>query len=130
MLTIRVSPMGAVRMTRRGKFTNESAQRYLRYKDDIGYQIKGIVEVPATKAVGVNAIFYMPIPESWSQKKKKAAVGQYVTKKPDVDNLVKGLFDAANGILWADDNLVAKCSAVKIYSDDPRIEIEYGELIS
>lgn len=122
---IPVVPMGAVRMTRRGKFVNESAKRYLTYKDFIKLHIsRQAKQEPIANQVGVDIVFTMPIPPSWSKKKQKEAVGQYHNKKPDIDNLVKGLFDSLNGLIWKDDNQVAKLRAVKIYGENPGITVE------
>jgi Holliday junction resolvase RusA-like endonuclease len=118
--------MGAVRMTTRGKYVKESAQRYLDYKKFIYYsvlqQINNVYN-PIDAAIGVEVVFKMPIPESWSIKQKQEAVGSPHTKKPDIDNLLKGLFDAVNGLLWIDDNRIARLITSKIYSNEPGIEL-------
>lgn len=44
-----------------------------------------------------------------------------VIKRPDIDNLLKTLGDALNGILWTDDKLIVDIEAVKRYSLQPRI---------
>jgi len=71
--------------------------------------------------VGLRIIFYMPIPESIS--KKKRAELYWHTKKPDTDNLVKFVKDCGNGVLWADDSQVCLAEARKIYADVPKTEI-------
>lgn len=45
------------------------------------------------------------VPASWSKKKQAAALAGTVrpTKKPDVDNVVKAVFDGMNGVVWKDD---------------------------
>lgn len=42
----------------------------------------------------VEMIFFIPIPKSWSLKKKKAMVNAIHQQKPDIDNLVKAVLDA------------------------------------
>lgn len=127
---IDIKPMGAVRMTRNGKWMNESALRYLAYKKDIGWQIRTqMCEMDVMKsALAVKATFILPIPQSWSKKKQISAIGTYHTSKPDIDNLVKGLFDALNGVLWEDDNRVVDMKAEKIYGEKPGIKLEVKEL--
>ena len=59
-------------------------------------------------------------------------------KTPDVDNLVKALFDSISkagynkvdkkGIVWTDDSIVCELKAQKRYSSIPRIEFEIKEL--
>jgi len=131
-ITVDITPMGAVRMTQRSKWTNTNAIRYQLYKKTIGYavmeQIKRAIDAP----ISVNMRFYYPIPKSWSKANKEAA--RAGTKrpivKPDLDNVVKGCFDALNGIAWTDDNRVVEESSSKWYSDQPRIEIEIEEMSS
>lgn len=120
--------MGAVRMTGRGKFVKGPAKKYLQWKEAVGYALIAQRPQQTEFAVAVKAKFFMPIPPSWSKKKQKEHIGKPVTVKPDIDNLVKGLFDAANGIVWKDDNQVVRCEAEKIYSDSPRIEFEVTEV--
>lgn len=117
--------MGAVRTTQRQKFVDKRARRYHNYKLFIRtYARKELKPIPTGQPVIVDkVIFHMAIPKSWSGKKQREAVGQPHIKKPDIDNLIKGLFDALNGIAWADDNQVYKISSIeKIYSEKPGIE--------
>lgn len=58
---------------------------------------------PVTGAIGVGLLFVVPMPKSWSLKKKIASCGQRCTVKPDIDNLTKFLLDAMNGIIYRDD---------------------------
>ncbi|MED4461833.1 RusA family crossover junction endodeoxyribonuclease [Metabacillus fastidiosus] len=60
--------------------------------------------------------------------KKQQMVDEYHTKKPDTDNLVKGVFDSLNKLVWQDANQVAKITAVKSYSEVPGMEIIIKEL--
>ncbi|MED1942075.1 RusA family crossover junction endodeoxyribonuclease [Cytobacillus firmus] len=129
-LNVQVEPMGAVRMTGRGKFIKPNAQRYLHYKNHIKWhtkkQLKG--RKVLSGALAVEILFIMPIPGSWSKKKRDASVGEWHVKKPDTDNLVKGVFDSLNKIAWNDDNQVAKVTACKLYGESPGIEIIIREL--
>lgn len=77
----------------------------------------------------LNYLFYMPIPSSWSPKKKERAHTEtlrHVTR-PDVDNLIKLYQDCMNQIIIEDDSQVAIGYAVKLYSAIPRTEIEVLE---
>lgn len=40
-------------------------------------------------------------------------------KKPDIDNIIKIVLDAGNGVLWKDDNLVVSVEAVKFQTAQP-----------
>ena len=71
------------------------------------------------------AVFYMPIPKSVSKIMRQNMIKDFVkhTKKSDLDNLIKALLDALNGIAYADDAQIVKLSAQKVYAETPRIEL-------
>lgn len=48
------------------------------------------------------------------------------TKRPDLDNIIKIVGDALNGIAWKDDSQIVGVLAEKGYSDYPRLEIEWS----
>jgi len=61
------------------------------------------------------------VPESWSRKRKEMALmGEiYPTVKPDLDNCLKILGDALNGVVWVDDKQVVDVRVRKYYSSKP-----------
>jgi Holliday junction resolvase RusA-like endonuclease len=69
-------------------------------------------------AVSVEIWLFVTPPASWSQKKQRAALdgGIFPTSKPDVDNVIKGIFDAMNEIVWKDDKQACDLRVVKRYS--------------
>ena len=94
-------------------------------------------------AIRVEVTFYMKAPQSVSKKpserakdKAKQLYSKYISerlwhvKKADVDNLIKSLFDSISKseIVWSDDNIVCDLRARKLYSPNPRIEIEIEEI--
>jgi len=89
--------------------------------------------VPYNNAIGVKVLFVFPPLKSWS--KKKLAIlesGEKIYKdtKPDLtDNLMKGLFDAMNGIVFTDDARVCKVESEKIFGFVPRTELVLISLI-
>lgn len=52
----------------------------------------------------------------------------YCDKKPDIDNYFKAVTDAVNGILYKDDGKIAVSICRKVYSFNPRTEIEINPL--
>jgi Holliday junction resolvase RusA-like endonuclease len=56
------------------------------------------------------------------------ASGKYKTLKGDIDNVVKAIADALNGLAYTDDALIAKISAEKRYSENARVEVTLYEL--
>lgn len=55
--------------------------------------------------------FMLPMPDSWSEKKKQSMVGQPHRQKPDLDNIVKAVFDA----MLEDDSVIADFRARKVW---------------
>lgn len=75
--------------------------------------------------VSLSVVYSMPIPKSFSKKKRQQALNNEIfpAKKPDLDNLVKLTKDAMNEIFWTDDKLVVSIEAHKFYSDTPKTEV-------
>jgi Holliday junction resolvase RusA-like endonuclease len=69
-----------------------------------------------------------PIPGSWSKKRQAAAIGQFVTTKPDLDNILKLAKDAFKAVVWRDDAQVARVGMDKIYGLQPKITITISRL--
>jgi Holliday junction resolvase RusA-like endonuclease len=127
-LFIPIEPMGAVRTTQKQKFVDERAKKYHTYKKIIASLAKRHFLNPSTAPILAEITFYMPIPSSWSNKKKESKTGAFHTSKPDLDNLIKGCFDALNKIAWKDDNQVYEVRSQKVYSTNPGIGLEIWEL--
>jgi Holliday junction resolvase RusA-like endonuclease len=127
-LFIPIIPMGAVRTTQRQKFVDERAKKYFTYKQQIALLVKQHINTPTGRPILADITFYMPIPMSWSLKKKERYNGAVHKSKPDIDNMIKGCFDALNKIAWKDDNQVYEVNSRKVYSFNPGIGIEIWEL--
>jgi len=71
------------------------------------------------------------IPASWSQKKQREAESGTLrpTSKPDVDNIVKAIFDAINGVVWKDDVQVVDLSVAKRYSLHPGVAVSIRHVV-
>ena len=82
-------------------------------------------EAPFDEALVASVVVYLPIPESWSKKKKRMAeLGEVApASRPDLDNFVKAAIDGCNKIVFIDDSRIAKMFAEKRYSLRPRLEI-------
>jgi Holliday junction resolvase RusA-like endonuclease len=81
-----------------------------------------------TEAVVVRADFYFVRPKRLLKKKIQADAILH-DKKGDLDNLLKAIFDAMNGIVWKDDGQVCVVGARKFYCEkdrEPRTEVEVG----
>lgn len=79
-------------------------------------------------AVSVLAVF--PIPQSWSKKRKLAALAGTVrpTVKPDSDNLLKVL-DACNEVVWRDDSQITDSAIAKRYGERPQFVVRVAPAV-
>jgi Holliday junction resolvase RusA-like endonuclease len=68
-----------------------------------------------------NTVFFgIPMPKSWSRKKKFRYAGTPHQQKPDIDNLLKALLDA----LYSDDSHIWTIRIEKTWATTGFIEIE------
>jgi len=76
-----------------------------------GEQLKGPLRI--------TVVFFMPLPQSLSQKKKDSLYGQPHCKRSDCDNLQKLLLDCItmSGLI-VDDAQFAEIHASKVYSNN------------
>ena len=70
------------------------------------------------------------IPKSYSKKKQALCRDRFIApnKKPDIDNILKSIFDALNGYAFADDAQIVKVIADKFYAEEPFVEVVIDEL--
>ncbi|WP_077391678.1 RusA family crossover junction endodeoxyribonuclease [Mobilibacterium timonense] len=82
------------------------------------YRFQNLGEEPFTGPVEIHCVFFMPIAKTWSKhKQERAAKGLLrCTVRPDLDNLVKLVLDALNGVAYADDSQIVRIHAFKKYS--------------
>lgn len=70
------------------------------------------------KKIGIviNALY--PIPKSYSKKRINSIVmgNEHPTKKPDLDNIIKIILDALNGVAFHDDAQIVELRASKGYA--------------
>jgi len=112
---IEIKPNTKPRMTKSDKWKNDPnhedprrrqrkpVTQYFCYKNKL---IKlcgelGIENIPASI---YTLKFYFRMPESWSNKKKERMMGQLHQQTPDIDNIMKALFDS----LQVQDNYIAE----------------------
>lgn len=83
-----ITPIPKPRQTRSDKWKKRPCVlRYRAFADDcrlMGVKVEN----------GCCITFEMPMPKSWSKKKKEAMIGTPHTQRPDLDNLLKSVMDA------------------------------------
>jgi len=79
---------------------------------------------PFTGPVSVVIVARYRIPPSWTKKKQTAARSHEIQPgKPDLDNVVKLILDACNGVTFEDDAQVVMLEAIKTFSDEPGVHV-------
>lgn len=81
---------------------------------------------PPSGYVSLSLIAGYKIPKSASKAKRGKMLEQEILpdKKPDLDNVVKVVLDALNGVAYKDDKQVVMIRARKYYTDNPHISVE------
>lgn len=118
---IEVTPLGKPRMTQRDRWAKRPCvQRYYEFKDTVNKAVRGNFDVNRLYKPH-KVVFYIPMPRSWSKKKKKEMDWTPHRQKPDLDNLLKAFYDS----ILDDDSGVHHLEAEKIWSEEGYIDILY-----
>ena len=85
---------------------------------------------PITGPLQANMHITMGVPASWSKKKTAEALAGAIlpVTKPDIDNVVKAVFDALNGVLWVDDVQCCSLCVAKRYGAAPSVLVQVLDL--
>jgi Holliday junction resolvase RusA-like endonuclease len=111
------------RVTRRGiTYTPAHTRKYeahARLAAQLAMGDRPPIEVP----VRLELVVELPIPDSWSGRRRALAVtGDLLpTSRPDVDNYIKAGLDSLNEIVVRDDSQVVEISARKRFSIAPKL---------
>lgn len=132
-LDIKPKPQSRPRFTRQGRAYEETDMT--KWKEYVAYLLRSErLEKIESGPVYIGISFFIWPPLAVSKLKTKNPVPNeiletyYVDKRPDLDNYVKAILDASNEILFKDDGQIAASSSEKLYSLNPRIEIEIFKL--
>ena len=104
-------PVPAARMTRKSKFVNHQAQRYLAYKGQVGYIARSRCRKPIEGPVGVEIHAYV-----------------FGGRPGDSDNIAKAILDGCNNICWNDDRQVVELHVFRHSGRPQRAEIAVWEI--
>lgn len=120
---------GRPKFARRGAhvvaYTPQKTASYENLVKMAATQAMGGIE-PTAGPVSLCLTLDLQIPASWSKKRRAMAVAGAIaaTKKPDADNVLKGIKDGCNGIIWRDDAQVVRIMIEKRYSETPGALVE------
>lgn len=114
MMVYPIVPVPAPRQVNSDKWRPTArVLRYRAFRDEVRLRKVCIPES------GFHVVFTLPMPQSWSQKKKREMDGRPHKQKPDVDNLVKALLDA----IYGDDSHVWDGRMTKVWGQQGQIAI-------
>jgi Holliday junction resolvase RusA-like endonuclease len=84
---------------------------------------------PLTGALAMFVDCVLPIPASWPAHKKQAALhGQWHVLRPDSSNIIKGIEDSLNGIVYEDDSQISLLVGAKSYGTEPEAKVTIYQL--
>ena len=114
-----IDPVPKPRMTQRDSWCpSKAAQRYFSYANQLrllaqskNYQ----VEIP------LQITFILPMPRSWSKKKREKMEGKPHTQRPDLDNLLKAFKDS---LLKEDSHIWKYGNVEKIWGKEGKIIVQ------
>ena len=85
---------------------------------------------PREKTLKAEILIGVSIPKSYPKYKQALCRCRFIApnKKPDIDNILKCIFDSLNGAAFDDDSQIVKVMAEKVYADEPFVEVIIDEL--
>jgi len=84
-----INPVSKPRMTQRDRWAKrDSVLRYFAFRDAFRPVMENLEPLE-----GIMVIFVIPMPKSWSEKKKLAMCGEPHKVRPDIDNFLKAILD-------------------------------------
>lgn len=124
---------GRPRFARRGKaviaYTPAKTANYENLVSMVA-QVAMAGRAPTERPLQLDINIGLQVPASWSKKRQALAMDGSIraTKKPDADNILKGIKDGCNGIVWRDDAQVVVITLRKDYAESPGVAIMVKEL--
>ena len=117
-MILNIPPCSKPRMTQRDRWKKrQCVLDFFAFRDRIKQEIKIIdtllIKEPPFDWDNLTVIFLVPMPKSWSKKKKALMAGKPMQQRPDLDNYLKGLFDATH----KEDSSIWKVTASKIWTN-------------
>jgi Holliday junction resolvase RusA-like endonuclease len=85
---------------------------------------------PIEAPVVVEIAILVAIPASWPRRKRAHALAGalWPAGRPDLDNCIKLIADALNGIVWKDDRQIVRLIASKCYAEHAETRLTVAEV--
>ena len=127
---------GRPRVSRRGNYVHTYTPEKTRVFEEalrFEFMAQNCEEMPVYKRespLKATVIIGCPIPRSYTKKRQALCRDRVLVpdKKPDIDNILKAVFDALNGYAFEDDVQIVQVYAEKQYAVEPFVEVEIDEL--
>ena len=118
-MILNVAPFAKPRMTQRDRWAKRQIVKdYFAFRDTVKQEIERLLALQNNDDKNksweeLDIVFFIPMPKSWSKKKRSEMAGTPHKQRPDLDNYIKGLLAA----LLEEDCKVWRVSARKIWVD-------------
>lgn len=110
-IIIPIAPQAKPRISRSDKWKKRKCvEKYWEFKSELSKYAQYLPE-------SFEVIFFIPMPNSWSEKKKKSFEGKPHQSRPDIDNLLKAIMDA----LASEDGFTHSVIAKKVWAREGKI---------
>ena len=119
-MQIDIVPVAKPRSTRRDKWLSPPRpciQKYRKFADDLRLACLYEEFVPGDELV---MEFHLPMPKSWSKKKREKMNGKAHKQTPDIDNLAKSVMDS----LMKNDSCVHYIKCKKFWAETGSLKLE------
>jgi Holliday junction resolvase RusA-like endonuclease len=121
-------PKGRPRFARRGKFVSTySPKTTVDYESKVSEAAKQAMGSSEPLKTPIAAYIYitLPIPASYTKKRTADCLKGFErpTKKSDIDNYCKAVFDGMNGIVYVDDSQIVSLHSTKVYGTVGMVEV-------
>jgi Holliday junction resolvase RusA-like endonuclease len=119
-------PKGRPRMTRKGFAYTPAATRKYEAHGRLAAQLAMDGQPPIPIPVRAEITVDLPMPVSWSGKRRDAALRGDIrpTSRPDTDNYITAALDAINANVVADDAQVVELCAIKQFGTVPKLVVK------
>ena len=112
-----ITPIPKPRMSQRDKWLKPPRPAVQRYWD---FCLQCKLEKVVLPCYGAHVIFILPMPDSWSEKKKGQTNGIPHMQRPDLSNLLKALEDA----IYTEDSVIYDIWVTKRWGIQGKVLVE------
>lgn len=117
---------GRPRFSRNGNtYTDSETRAYEKKIAAYYHQAHGDFRLPDSALIALEVTAHYQIPKSATKAIRASMEAGTVrpSRKPDIDNVLKIVLDALNGVAYKDDSRVVFVAARKIYGNEPKLVI-------